>query len=205
MKPEDAKTRWPDSDFTLPPARPHIQATGEAEGGRRASGCRVQTPRAPREEAHSVLATSPPSPNVFHPFPPPLQQARLHRLLAAPWQTRRTDGQLDGQPSRSQQSFPARGRSHSSGSALDAICNSAFKGFVAEAHCLHSRSRKIIVELNSQEQLERKREKIPTLNVKGHFRASRFRGFLMHLNAFARPCGCTVFHFTGLVQCKTGN
>lgn len=158
-----------------------------------------------RVEARSALATSPPNPNIFHPSPPPLQQARLHHLPAAPWQTRWTDGRLDGQPSVSQRSFPARGHSHPSGSALDAICNSAFKGFVAEAHCLHSRSKKITVELNSQEQLERKQEKNLTLNEKGHFRASRFRSFLTHLHPFARARGCTVFHFTGLVQCKTRN
>ena len=38
-----------------------------------------------RDKACSALATSPPNPNIFHPFPSLLQQARLHRLPTAPW------------------------------------------------------------------------------------------------------------------------
>lgn len=149
-----------------------------------------------------MLATSPPNPTMFHPF----FICCMTSFTAGRQPLGSLDRRADSQPSRSQQILPARGRLHPSGSALDVICNSAFKGFVAEAHCLLSRSRKIIVELNSQEQLGRKQEKkFPTLNVKGHLKASRFQDFLKHLNPLARPCGCTVFHSTGLIQCKTRN
>lgn len=124
--------------------------------------------------ASNIASKSHNVPSFFH-----LLHDELHRWPAAPRQPLGSlDRRADSQPSRSQQILPARGRLHPSGSALDVICNSAFKGFVAEAHCLLSRSRKIIVELNSQEQLGRKQEKkFPTLNVKGHLKASRFQGF----------------------------
>lgn len=145
-----------------------------------------------------MLATSLPKPNMLHPF----FICSMTSFTAGRQPLGSLDKRTDRQPSTSQQILPARGRLHPSGSALDVICNSAFKGFVAEAHCLLSRSSKIIVELNSQEQLERKQEKkIPTLNVKGHLKASRFQGFLKHLNPFARPCGCTVsFHWAHTMQ-----
>lgn len=64
-------------------------------------------------------------------------------------------------------------------------CSSALKGFVVGAHCFHSRTKRIILELNPQEQLKMKKKtkkkkpptqlKAPTLNLKGRCRASSCR------------------------------
>lgn len=51
VKVEAAETQWPVSNFTQPPACPHIQATGEARCGRHASGWGLQAPGAPTSPA----------------------------------------------------------------------------------------------------------------------------------------------------------
>lgn len=119
-----------------------------------------------------MLAISPPNPNVLHPF----FICSMTSFTAGRQPLGSLDKRTDRQPSTSQQILPARGRLHPSGSALDVICNSAFKGFVAEAHCLLSRSSKIIVELNSQEQLERKQEKNPNPKCKRTSQSQQISG-----------------------------
>lgn len=128
----------------------------------------MQIPAAPtpsiirKRQARCCSLTSKPQhvPPFFH-----LQHDKLHRWPAAPRQPGQTNRQTDSPPHHSKFSQQG-GVCIQVARHLDVISNSAFKGFVAEAHCLLSRSSKIIVELNSQEQLERKREKNPNPKCK---------------------------------------
>lgn len=73
----------------------------------------------------------------------------------------RLRGQMDRQtgiqpsvPSRA----PSRGSRAGSLARRGSLCSSALKGFVVRAHCFYSRSRRIILELNPQEQLKMKKK-----------------------------------------------
>lgn len=121
MKPEDVETWWPDSDFTPLPVCPHVQATGEGRvrlpsprmrgADPQHTGQQGETPGAltssiAGKKACSALATSPPNPNIFHPFLPLLQQVRL---CGSPLSDR-TDRQTAGRPAlKVTAKFPSKG------------------------------------------------------------------------------------------------
>lgn len=92
-------------------------------------------------------------------------------------------------------------------------CSSALKGFVVGAHCFHSRTKRIILELNPQEQLKMKKKtkkkttnttQSPNPKFKGTLQSQQLPaqprsdvGFGTNLGPVAHPHGRTALHLAG--------